>query len=52
MKFKFFKNKFMRKKNKKRLKEYEKGKILQVDNNLDNKKYFKELTNGQINKKE
>jgi len=29
------------KKNKERLKEFEEGKILQVDNNIDNKELFK-----------
>ncbi len=39
--FEFFKAKVQSKDNK-RLKEYEEGKVLQVDNNVDNKEFFKE----------
>jgi hypothetical protein len=55
MKFKIPKIKFKRKKDKRNqelLEDYQKGKVLQVDNNKNNKEFFKSIENDEHTKDE
>jgi len=48
MNLNIFKIKKKNKRNELLLKEFEDGKILQINNNIDNKEYFKKIDNDRL----